>query len=283
MIWDLHVKWASAIWHLLNRGRRREAMLILGCWGLVELGAMAGQVFTVGTYNVLYRNPQLPKVAAAIRQMNADLVALQETTPEAEKFLRRELAVDFPYMRFREGEKNSDGFGFLSKLPLENLQFIEPLPGWRGCWLAQVSLGGSNVQVASVHLATPRPRDMASWSSIFLAFQTAEETHTKEMARINAQLSSRLPVILLGDFNSFSFSVAPQFLIGHRYVDSFASVTTNADQQGTWRLHPNGNEPALRIDFIFHSPHIRTLESRIIQSKASDHLPVVSKLSWRAP
>ena len=39
-------------------------------------------------------------------------------------------------------------------------------------------------------------------------------------------------------------------------------------------------ELPLRIDYIFHTRHLRTLESRILQSDASDHHLLVSRLQW---
>ncbi len=235
--------------------------------------------FTVATHNILYLNRDLPGLVAVIRESCADLVALQETNPESEEFLRRQLATAYPHMLFRGG-KGSNGFGFLSRSPLRNLNYLEPLPSGRGTWIAEADLGGTNVQIASVHLASPKPRKMTSLLATITTFQEAEEIHAKEITRIHGKLSHRLPVIILGDFNSFSFFCAPKFLADHGFTDSFASVTANADQQGTWRYRSGEPGWKFRIDYIFHTQDLRTLESRILQSEASDHYPLVSILDW---
>ncbi len=241
--------------------------------------AAAPREFTVATYNVFYRNPDLPKLAAVIRETRADLVALQETNGESEKFLRRQFAGEYPHIAFR-WRKGSDGFGFLSKAPLRKLEFLEPLPGWRGTWFAEVELGGTNAQIVSVHLATPQSRKMTSLPGAMTMFQEVEEIHAREMARIFERMSRRMPVIVLGDFNSFSFFHAPKFLVEHGFTDSFAAVTENADRQGTWRHRSGESEWRFRIDYIFHGRELRTRACRILQSGASDHSAVVSRMAW---
>lgn len=251
------------------------ASMVPGLFGAAE-PEPAGE-FTVATYNVLYANPDLPKLVTTIKATQADLVALQETNARSERFLRRHLETEYPHQQFHGG-KGSDGFGFLSKTPLRNLRSLDPLPGGRGAWIADVTLGGTNVQVASVHLATPDSRSIRSLADAMAVLQAVEGTHTRETARLYEALSPQTPAIVLGDFNSLSFFHAPRFLIEQGWVDSFASVTENADQHGTWRCRAGKNEWKLRIDFIFHSRDLRTLESRILPGGASDHYPVVSRL-----
>jgi endonuclease/exonuclease/phosphatase family metal-dependent hydrolase len=240
--------------------------------------ATAAPEFVVATYNVLYLNRDLPALARTIRETKAELVALQETNPESERFLRRELGGVYRHMTFRGGNR-SDGFGFLSQSTLRNFAFVDPLPGWRGAWIAEAALGGTNVQFVSVHLATPRIKGPPSLAGVMKAFQEAEDIHAREIRSLHAQISTNLPVVVLGDFNSFSFFTAPVFLREHGYVDSFAAVTPEADQKGTW-LTKNGEvDLQFRIDFIFHTQDLRTRESRILRSQASDHFPVVSRLA----
>ncbi len=163
---------------------------------------------------------------------------------------------------------------------MRNLTFLEPLAGWRGVLIADVNLGGTNVQVANVHLATPPVGRMRSLTSALSMFQQSEELHAKEIQRLYAHLAKDRPLIVLGDFNSFSFFCAPMFLKEHGFVDSFAAVNEDADQHGTCDFQYGDNQWSIRIDFIFHTKDLRTRSSRILKSNASDHLPVVSQLNW---
>jgi endonuclease/exonuclease/phosphatase family metal-dependent hydrolase len=242
--------------------------------------AEAPRTFTIATFNILYLNPDLPKTLAAIQEAKADFLALQETNAESERFLRARLGGDYPHMAFRGGQR-SDGFGFMSKSPLRNLDFLEPLPGWRGAWFVEVELGGAPVRIASVHLATPQIRRADSLPGLVMVFQDVEALHAKEIRRIHERLSNASPAVVLGDFNSFSFFVAPRFLAERGFTDSFAAVHTEPDQHGTWRdRRKQGPELPARIDFLFHTKELRTTASRLLRNDASDHSLLVSTLEW---
>jgi len=243
-----------------------------------------GQVeggFTVATYNILYRNVDLAGLVAVIREAKADLLALQETNAESEKFLRRHLANVYPHMMFRAGERAAGGFGFLSRPALQNSKFLDPLPGCCGAWLAEVNLGGTNVQIVSVHLATPKIAKLATILGAVQMFQDVEEIHAKEIARIHEAMNQQLPAIVLGDFNSLSMFAPPRFLSQHGFTDSFAAVTEKPDDHPTCHYPVRGTDFKFRIDYIFHTGQMRTGESRIVPSDASDHSLVVSRLEWR--
>jgi len=237
--------------------------------------------FTVATWNILYRNPNLAALMPTLRAVDADLVALQETNPESERHLRQTLTATYAHMRFIGG-KRSDGFGFLSKTPLRTLRFVDGLPEWRGTWVAEVELGGRSVQVVSVHLATPKARQMTSMTGMLRTFQEADETHALEMRRLEPFLKTG-PTLVLGDFNSLSVSYPATFLRQRGFVDSFASVTEHADRQGTWVTRQGEQSWPFRIDFIYHDAALATVRSRIVASDASDHRLVVSSLRWVKP
>jgi endonuclease/exonuclease/phosphatase family metal-dependent hydrolase len=73
-------------------------------------------------------------------------------------------------------------------------------------------------------------------------------------------------VVVAGDFNA---------LWGKRELDLFLSATglVTANQKGTasWP----SRAPMLELDYIFHSPYIRTRRLVIPQIKLSDHAPLV--------
>jgi endonuclease/exonuclease/phosphatase family metal-dependent hydrolase len=235
--------------------------------------------FTVATYNINWGNTDLKGVAKSIREAKADLVALQETNEESEQFLRRSLAAEYPHTAFRGGYM-SNGFGLLSKVPIENPKYVEPKFGFFGAWLAEVTLAGMRLQIANVHLEPAVPEDNDGVVAMFKLFQKMEDVHGKEIRRIHENLSDKLPVLVMGDFNSSSTLSAPQFLKEKGFVDSFAAVTEKADEQVTWHWKRKGFDWHFRIDYIFHSKQFQTVESRIIKSEASDHYLTVSKLKW---
>ena len=255
----------------------RRLLILLFLCGIAS--ARAATAFTVATYNILFQNLDLPGVVTVIREAQADLICLQETNADSEKFLREKLGGEYPHQVYFGG-KGSDGLGVLSKAPLRGVKFLEPKFGTRGTVIGETRLGGTNVQFANLHLTTPRTRGVNSLPGVLKMFADAGETHGKEIARIHEALSADRPTLVLGDFNSFSFSAAQTFLKERGFSDSFATVNPQADEQPTWRGKFQQNEWRFRIDYIFTGTNLVTTSSRLIKSEASDHYLIVSRVSW---
>ncbi|MCR4415178.1 MAG: hypothetical protein NUV77_22380, partial [Thermoguttaceae bacterium] len=66
------------------------------------------------------------------------------------------------------------------------------------------------------------------------------------------------------------------------FIDSFASVTEEPDEHPTWRWPVGRGELTLRLDYIFHTRELKTVESKVLASRASDHSMVFSRLRWEA-
>ncbi len=133
------------------------------CLVLIWLGPSAAHAtepseatnrLTVATFNILYGNRDLPGVATAIAATKADVVCLQETNAESERFLRGEFSTRYRHQAYHGGV-GQDGFGILSVTPLSDLRFIPPTHGLFGSWLFRAAWAGTNVQFAVVHLHLP--------------------------------------------------------------------------------------------------------------------------------
>ena len=79
------------------------------------------------------------------------------------------------------------------------------------------------------------------------------------------------PALLIGDFNSRPGSA--------ELVPLTPAFTDTAVAAGSPQPTFPANNPAHRIDYIFASPHWRVTESATIDSQASDHLPVYTRLT----
>jgi endonuclease/exonuclease/phosphatase family metal-dependent hydrolase len=258
---------------------------------------------TVATYNVNWGNRDAATTAEILRETKADVVCIQESRPEFEHALKRELAVDYPHVIFRgDGDRfPAERFGFLSKYVVRKETFLPARHGIFGAWIVEIETpinrgqaasmpheGSSGpqgivIQAANVHLEPIRPPEQGELPSIFAIFAEAEKIHAAEIARILEHISPSLPTIVAGDFNSLSNGAAPGLLRKAGFVDSFAAVTENPDRYSTWRWPTNWIDLTGRIDYIFHTPHFRTVESRIVERTTSDHSLVVSRLEWKQP
>jgi len=235
--------------------------------------------FTVATYNINYGNFDLKLAAETILKSGADIVAIQETTAEQARHFRMHLRKTYKHMRFRTG-KWADGFGFMSKVPLARLTYIPKKHGHFGTWLAEVVLDGKTVQLANIHLYPTIPGKGDKLLDIVKLVSATENVRTREIARICQKVSRKLPVILLGDFNSPPYLNVRKYLVDRKYTDSFAAVAPNGPRQHTWRTKWRGTVWKQTLDYVYHTPQVRTLASRIINSDASDHDLLVSELTW---
>ena len=262
---------------------------LLGClglgarmgWGAEVPGAKPAE-WVVATYNVLYRNTNLTQLVRTIQGFDASLVCLQETTPRIEKHLRENLQTLYPHQIYQTA-RGSGGLAILSRNPLLEVEYLPPEPEVRGALVARVEpFGpGRTIEFASVHLRTPPVSKNIPLPAALALFQQVGEAQEREMRRIYQKFKSAGPRLVMGDFNSFSFGPAQVYLKNQGFQDSFATVQVKPDEVPTWRGHGLGLGVAFRIDYLFHSSHFRTLESRVVNEGASDHFPVVSRLQFR--
>ena len=247
--------------------------------------------FTVATYNVNWGNRDAAAVAEIIREAGADLVCIQESRPEFEERLRHELRDNYPHVMFRGDNDRfpAERFGFLSKYAVRKEVFLPAQFGIFGTWIIEIQIApesgagkaASVVQVANVHLEPIRPPEPGRLLTMHRVFAEMEKVHADEIARIHQQLSPALPTIVAGDFNSLSSGAAPAFLGKQGFIDSFAIVTKAADTKATWRWPTRWLDLAGRIDYIFHSPHLRTVSSHIVDRTTSDHSMVIATLEFK--
>ena len=237
----------------------------------------------IATYNINWGNVGLPAVVEAIRESDADVVCLQETNAESARFIRQTLSRTYPVIRFYGSVQKyrAAGFGLLSRIPLLSETFLEADGGLFGSCLLELDHMGGAVQVVNVHLQPvifDRQRGENGLLAVKDALLDAEAVHKKEIEHILPHLETDRPSIIVGDFNSLSSFQSPTILRERGYVDSFASVTANADTHPTWHWPTKLGNVSLRIDYIFHSPHWQTAESRVVATEGSDHYLVVSTL-----
>lgn len=83
--------------------------------------------------------------------------------------------------------------------------------------------------------------------------------------------SSPYPVVLCGDFNDTPVSYSYR-LIDKNLDDAFVNKGKGLGQTHAQML------PLLRLDYIFHSKSMQTLEYKTIDKDYSDHFPVVARL-----
>lgn len=237
----------------------------------------------MATYNLNWSNREFDAVAQTLHESRATVIALQETTPNLERYLQSRLKTDYPhqhYTSFRDqffGER----FGLLSKVPLKNVRFHPPRHGLFGFLTAEFSWEGRTVRLFNVHL---QPFEVAPDWTVFRQLDNIEEVHRAEIGEVLHRVHPDQPTLIVGDFNSPSAFAAPEEVRKSGFRDSFAGQfesTTEADKHPTWRWPVGERELNLRIDYIFPSPHWTTRESRLGEFEYSDHRMLMSILELK--
>ena len=219
----------------------------------------------VMTFNIASYISDPTDITRAIRESDADIVGMQETSEDHAAYLDEHLADIYPYRRFEPIPGNViQGKGFLSRYPIINYRVFwlnAPFPYQR----VVVDVEGVQVTVIVAHSHFPP----------FIPSPSADVRATsREMAGIYDQLAEDRPALVLCDCNITDQDPGYPVLAEAGLVDSFREAGWGFG--GTFKsLLPVA---LARIDYIWHSDHFRAVEAWVGQDASSDHLPLLADL-----
>jgi endonuclease/exonuclease/phosphatase (EEP) superfamily protein YafD len=239
----------------------------------------AAQSIRIATYNVAGGAQYVPAIVATISQAEPDVVAIQELSPAGAQQLDHALATTLPF-RFFPKPSQGGGLALASRLPVHQPRYRASLHGGNGFILAEVEIDGRIIQVANLHLDPIKVWTLRQKFTLPWQLLRHRAVHHRELARVCNELQPDATAIVVGDLNSYGGNAAPAWLLARGFIDSFDSVATTADDSTTHHFTIAGLHLSGRIDFIFHTPDLHTLNSQIVRGGASDHDLVVSTLHW---
>ena len=271
-----------------------EMLKILACTLLLisTLASVAiGESFRVATYNIHYDNFDSDQLIAAVVAADADVICFQEASDRTMDVIRDRLANRLPHIS-RAGQ-----YGFASRNPPANVT-LDRSERFRA---ATFDCGGRSIRVVNTHLtpiALPKKPNLVQ---VMGALANSDQAHMAEVDNLLSNVNLNSPTVILGDFNALSQAKVIRKLRSLRLIDSLASIVPAADRQFTWdwqtmlkieaRKYNRGSlgvinsgeslDVGLRIDYIFHTDHFKTTDSKVIRRDGSDHFLVVSELAWK--
>ena len=229
----------------------------------------------VMTYNIhvgvgMDKKLDLPRVAGVINAQHPDLVGLQEVDRgvtrtqrideivELSKLTRMDYAFAFN-LHYQGGQY---GVAILSRFPIratdhrpyQNTREAER----RGFIRAEVSIDGRVLNFVTTHLD----------------YQYDDGRLFEAQQLLNALKDVQGPLVIVGDFNDIPAGRAYQLM---RYQFGDAWIESRSTDEGF--SYPT-DKPAKRIDYIFFrtTDRVRTKRAWIVDTQASDHVPVVADL-----
>lgn len=231
--------------------------------------------FTVMSYNIELGAAGAADTLEAIGALDADVVALQEVTPQAESWLRAAYAEQYPYQLY-QSKGGAGGLAALSRFPLLDRGLRPDPKGFHPSWHLEVESPAGPIQILDVHLrslfgAGPDP---------VRAYLRSDDDHLEQIRVFADVCEADLPTIVLGDFNEGVAGRAVRFLEARGFSNLLPAYHPG---QPTWRFRSVGNQLGETLDHILISDHLVPLNAWVKPLGESDHLPVlahVEPLSW---
>lgn len=232
---------------------------------------------SAATYNVLGHLAEPQETLAVITAMDADFVAIQELRPTLRYYLQNDLGEVYPYQSSHIVQ-GVDGLGLLSKYPFigepefnipRNYQTTQPRYA-----RAIVNVEEQPLVIYVYHPNTP-----------YFEPSSINIEQTRRLMELVA--AEQDPVLLLCDCNNTSLSETYSLIDAH-LNDSFAAqgfgfgLTFPAGGYNWGETNaPDFIKPLIRIDYIWHSSALVTLEAKVWRDGdggTSDHFPVWGRL-----
>lgn len=230
-----------------------------------------GETFTAVTYNIQFNNEDDEAIIDSIRQMDADIIGLQEVLSRKISLFDDALAEKYPYRLFTEPEFLTD-VALLSKYPIVEVVPFTLQPR-RMSLHAIINVEGQPVHVIVVHL-TPTQLGSLDGQSLNLRVRERFTIRFLEVTEIIHELQKiDEPVIVLCDCN---FAETSQV---YRQLDEQLD-----EVQGEigWGFGKSNGEPFVyqRVDYIWYSPELVPTAVSFGEQASSDHKPVMATFQF---
>jgi endonuclease/exonuclease/phosphatase (EEP) superfamily protein YafD len=240
-----------------------------GCRSVRPPDPVTGPHFTLMTYNVNWGGVGAEEAVKIIRDEQPDIVCLQETNPQWERYLRSALSREYRYMSFRDSAgRAGGGLGFLSKVPASEVAYVPSDTGWFDGWIMSFQTTVGKVQVLNVHLRPP-VSDRGSWISGYLS---TGDDRQREIEQFYAHRRKDLPVIVAGDFNDGEGSGVLRWLQNQRMRNALPQFDSYTP---TWQWRVSAITLRRRMDHIVYGSDLYCYEARVVRAGGSDHFPVI--------
>ena len=213
--------------------------------------------FEVASINLLEDNRNFDAAIGFVSETKPDIVAFQEAVGGWNRALDRLDAI-YPY----RAEARGGSTRLLSRHPLVSEPIIRVVPSLYRSVAADIDIGGTVLRVVAVHFLKPETASNRSHRS-------------RQMAEIRAFVAnSRLPAIVMGDFNA-----APTSFDFRALVDDppLRAPALQMPPVSTWPARFPGL--GIQIDHILTTDRISFESVAAGPDVGSNHLPVTARLA----
>jgi endonuclease/exonuclease/phosphatase (EEP) superfamily protein YafD len=228
--------------------------------GPTEPAGDAGPALRVVTANMHFGDGSAPALVALVRRSHADVLSVQELTPQLVVALNRAGLGDLMPHYVLAPDAGAAGTGLYARAPLRALPRPRDTHNPMATAAAQVR-GAGTVQLVAVHTAAPTRGSVGLWDADLGALPPA---------------ASDGPLrIMAGDFNATLDHANLRRLIDTGYADAAAVV--GAGLHPTW---PEGRRlpPAVAIDHVLADERVGVRAVSVHTIPGTDHRAVFAEL-----
>ncbi len=272
---------------IVKRGLFLCSLLVVAAiyfWAFADGSASGNSQFRLLSFNVFGMKHSTgigsqDLVLDGILAMNPDLLVLQEC-PLGKRFMPIRLSLEahnlsyhatFPYH-----DNNTSGLAIFSRFPIKQSREVElpPASEGRSMGMIQVELDGRELWLGDLHLANSDIHLLGGRASLYNEI-FGENLRTIQASAVLAVVENlgEQSLIIAGDFNTFPMSASWRMIRG-KLLDAFDPTDWFT---GTFQLRP---EVEVKIDHIFHTKDLESIEARVLNLPGSDHKPVMADFRY---
>ncbi len=216
--------------------------------------------------------PHIAKFRKLIKKQDPDIICIQERHP---KLLSAYKQIFKGYTLY---PKSVIGTVIYSKYPFVKKGNIPFHTDFHNATWADIDVNGKLIRLYNTHLSSNHVPNLEynvkeimdeSWVILQKYNEHAQMRVTQLEELMDHAAQSEHPVIICGDFNDVPQSYVYR-KISEKFKDAFLEVGNGLVQTLRSRL------VGLRIDYLFSSPEVPILAQEIIDSKISDHYPIMT-------
>lgn len=243
-----------------------------------------GLALRVSTYNVFSVSSDVERIIGVIRDMDADIVGLQELGVEHSERFENDLGNIYPYQALYPGEEDF-GIGILSRYPLVESEVLVNYENFRGdvhtgLMRVVVDVDGVLITVYIAHPPVPSPFSFRDNVPRFYDDNLRDGQLNALRERVEDEVN---PVLVLCDCNMTDQSEGYQAL-DRVLDDSFLEAgkglgfTVAPQPMGIPSILPL----IMRVDYVWLSEDFVAIEAFVGKDDgSSDHRPVIAELVLR--
>jgi endonuclease/exonuclease/phosphatase family metal-dependent hydrolase len=243
-----------------------------------SIAGSSKKVLRVMTYNIhvgvgMDKKLDLQRIADVINREQPDLVGLQEVDRGVKRTegkdeiaeLAKMTSLQYVFAHNLDYQGGQYGVAVLSRFPIasvdhrkyENTREAER----RGMIRIEVSVGGKTINFVTTHLD--------------YQYDDGRLFETEQMLKFLEDVKG--PLVVVGDFNDEPTGSAYKLM-----SLSFDDAWVQSRARGAGLTYP-ADKPLKRIDYVFtrRSDHSKAKKTRVVETLASDHLPLVADLELK--